>query len=65
MSARVLIVDDSLTVRADLAEAFAARDYATVACATLAEARSALAESLEDTAYHGSFVASAGSHSTG
>jgi homogentisate 1,2-dioxygenase len=27
--------------------------------------RSALAESLEDTAYHGSFVASAGSHSTG
>lgn len=44
MSARVLIVDDSLTVRADLAEAFAARDYATVACATLAEARSALAE---------------------
>jgi homogentisate 1,2-dioxygenase len=28
-------------------------------------ARSTLAESLEDTAYHGSFVASAGSHSTG
>ena len=28
-------------------------------------ARSALAESLEDPAYHGSFVASAGSHSTG
>jgi len=27
--------------------------------------RSALAESLEDTAFHGSFVASAGSHSTG
>jgi homogentisate 1,2-dioxygenase len=27
--------------------------------------RSALAESLEDTAYHGSFVASAGNHSTG
>ena len=27
--------------------------------------RSALAESLEDAAYHGSFVASAGSHSTG
>ena len=29
------------------------------------DTRSALAESLEDTAYHGSFVASAGSHSTG
>lgn len=28
-------------------------------------ARSALAESLEDSAYHGSFVASAGNHSTG
>jgi homogentisate 1,2-dioxygenase len=27
--------------------------------------RSALAESLEDTAFHGSFVASAGNHSTG
>jgi homogentisate 1,2-dioxygenase len=32
---------------------------------TLPLTRSALAESLEDAAYHGSFVASAGSHSTG
>jgi DNA-binding response OmpR family regulator len=40
---RILIVDDSLTVRADLMEAFGARQMDTLPCATLAEARAALA----------------------
>ena len=39
----VLIVDDSLTVRMDLADAFAAAGLRTVLCATAAEARSAFA----------------------
>lgn len=43
MTAPVLIVDDSLTVRADLEEAFAERGMAAIACASLAEARAAMA----------------------
>ncbi len=44
MNARVLIVDDSLTVRADLQEAFAERGIETACCETLAAARAALAQ---------------------
>lgn len=44
MSSRVLIVDDSLTVRMDLAESFNAAGLETVICASAAEARNALAE---------------------
>ena len=47
---RVLIVDDSLTVRMDLHEAFAADGFATVLCATGAEARAAFAEAEFDAA---------------
>jgi two-component system NtrC family sensor kinase len=43
MSASVLIVDDSLTVRMDLAEAFAAAGFRPVLCAGAAAARAALA----------------------
>jgi two-component system NtrC family sensor kinase len=43
MSGTVLIVDDSLTVRMDLTEAFEAAGFHTIPCATLAEAREALA----------------------
>ncbi|HEV8582805.1 MAG TPA: response regulator [Thermoanaerobaculia bacterium] len=43
MSGTVLIVDDSLTVRMDLAEAFEAAGFHPITCATLAEARTALA----------------------
>lgn len=43
MRPAILIVDDSLTVRADLEEAFAERAMPTIACATLAQARAALA----------------------
>jgi DNA-binding response OmpR family regulator len=43
MSDVVLIVDDSLTVRMDLAEAFEAGGFRTLLCATLAEARVVLA----------------------
>jgi two-component system NtrC family sensor kinase len=39
---RVLIVDDSLTVRMDLGEAFESAGFATMLCSTMAEARSAL-----------------------
>jgi DNA-binding response OmpR family regulator len=39
----VLIVDDSLTVRMDLSEAFRAAGFQTVACSNAAEARQALA----------------------
>lgn len=42
MSDTVLIVDDSLTVRMDLAEAFGAAGFRPVLCATIAEARQAL-----------------------
>jgi len=38
----VLIVDDSLTVRMDLGEAFELTGFATMLCSTIAEARSAL-----------------------
>jgi two-component system NtrC family sensor kinase len=38
----VLIVDDSLTVRMDLGEAFELAGFATALCSTMAEARSAL-----------------------
>ncbi|MBB3121761.1 response regulator [Pseudoduganella violacea] len=44
MNATVLIVDDSLTVRADLEEAFAACQIAAIGCATLAEAHAVLAQ---------------------
>lgn len=43
MSGEVLIVDDSLTVRMDLAEAFEEAGLPTSPCATLTEAREALA----------------------
>jgi two-component system NtrC family sensor kinase len=42
MSAAVLVVDDSLTVRMDLAEAFDSAGLHAVACATAGEARQAL-----------------------
>ncbi|HEX9449113.1 MAG TPA: response regulator, partial [Dongiaceae bacterium] len=45
MTASVLIVDDSLTVRMNLVELLEAAGIATMACATGAEARQALAES--------------------
>ena len=38
----ILIVDDSLTVRMDLAEAFEASGFKTIPCGTLAEAREAV-----------------------
>jgi PAS domain S-box-containing protein len=41
---RVLIVDDSLTVRMDLNDAFAAAGFTAVAAGSLAEARGALAQ---------------------
>jgi two-component system, NtrC family, sensor kinase len=43
MNEPVLIVDDSLTVRMDLAEALTAAGFRSVPCSTVAEARSALA----------------------
>jgi two-component system, NtrC family, sensor kinase len=43
MTHRVLIVDDSLTVRMDLHEAFVADGFATVLCSSGAEARAAFA----------------------
>lgn len=44
MSARVVIVDDSLTVRMDLAEAFGESGFDVVLCSTAAEARAAFHE---------------------
>ena len=44
MNNLILIVDDSLTVRADLEEAFAAEDLQTMSCATIAGARAILSE---------------------
>jgi two-component system NtrC family sensor kinase len=41
---RILIVDDSLTVRMDLAAAFKMADFDTVLCATIGSARAALAQ---------------------
>ena len=43
MRPSILIVDDSLTVRADLEEAFAEQAMPTIGCATLGAARAALA----------------------
>jgi len=43
MNETVLIVDDSLTVRMDLAEAFQEAGFLTLPCSTVAEAREALA----------------------
>jgi two-component system NtrC family sensor kinase len=43
MSKRVLIVDDSLTVRMDLTDAFESAGFETIGCATAAQARQALA----------------------
>jgi DNA-binding response OmpR family regulator len=43
MNRTVVIVDDSLTVRMDLAEAFEAAGFTAVPCATVADAREALA----------------------
>lgn len=42
MSGNVLIVDDSLTVRMDLAEAFTAAGFTAIPCASVREARDAL-----------------------
>ncbi|CAN7361582.1 response regulator [Phenylobacterium sp. LjRoot225] len=44
MTGSVLIVDDSITVRMDLAEAFAAAGLEALVCGSLAEAREILAE---------------------
>jgi PAS domain S-box-containing protein len=46
----VLIVDDSLTVRMDLSEAFASEGFATIECATIAAARAACREPAFDLA---------------
>ncbi|HKT06099.1 MAG TPA: response regulator [Rugosimonospora sp.] len=48
MTDRVLIVDDSLTVRMDLASAFEAGGFEPVPCATAAEARRVLANDRVD-----------------
>jgi DNA-binding response OmpR family regulator len=50
MTPRVLIVDDSLTVRMDLQEAFAADGFACILCATGAQAREAFADGQFDVA---------------
>jgi two-component system NtrC family sensor kinase len=50
MSATVLVVDDSLTVRMDLAEAFAAAGYRALLCSSLADARAAIARTPIDLA---------------
>ena len=42
MNQAVLIVDDSLTVRMDLAEAFQEAGFLALPCSTVAEARAAL-----------------------
>ena len=43
MSGRILVVDDSLTVRMNLVDVLSAADLPVVACASLGEARAALA----------------------
>ncbi len=50
MSHRVLIVDDSLTVRMDLRQAFESAGFGTVLCATGAQARAAFAAESFDVA---------------
>jgi two-component system NtrC family sensor kinase len=44
MNATILVIDDSLTVRMDLIEVLEAADLPAMACATVAEARHALAK---------------------
>jgi DNA-binding response OmpR family regulator len=48
MSKTVLIVDDSLTVRMDLADAFRDAEFETVLCSTVAEARNVLSHASPD-----------------
>ena len=43
MNPKVLVVDDSLTVRMDLADAFTASGFEAIPCATASEARAAVA----------------------
>ncbi|GAA2882644.1 hypothetical protein Acy02nite_04910 [Actinoplanes cyaneus] len=50
MSPTVLIVDDSLTVRMDLNDAFSDDGFATILCATGAEARTAFTSAVFDAA---------------
>jgi two-component system NtrC family sensor kinase len=50
MTPTVLIVDDSLTVRMDLHEAFSDDGFATILCATGAEARTAFSDARFDAA---------------
>lgn len=50
MSAKVLIVDDSLTVRMDLSDAFSAAGFVTVLCSSVAEGKEALARERVDVA---------------
>jgi DNA-binding response OmpR family regulator len=50
MKAQILIVDDSLTVRMDLAEAFEAAGFHTLPCASATEARELMARERVDAA---------------
>ena len=50
MSARILIVDDSLTVRMDLSEAFTAAGFSALPCGSVAEARALLEREAIDVA---------------
>jgi DNA-binding response OmpR family regulator len=50
MSTKVLIVDDSLTVRMDLVDAFTAAGFAALPCASVSEAKSLLARERVDVA---------------
>jgi two-component system NtrC family sensor kinase len=48
MTYQVLIVDDSLTVRMDLRDAFRAANFDTIECVTVADARATVARRLPD-----------------
>jgi two-component system, NtrC family, sensor kinase len=48
MNAKVLVVDDSLTVRMDLADAFEAAGFSPLICATVREAREVIATQAVD-----------------
>ena len=48
MTSTVLIIDDSLTVRMDLDEAFGAANFETILCATALAARTALTQQMVD-----------------
>jgi two-component system NtrC family sensor kinase len=50
MTARILIVDDSLTVRMDLSEAFTGAGFESLPCASVAEAKAILARERVDVA---------------